>query len=190
MSKIFYTGKGDNGTSFIGKNKIDKTSCEIEALGKLDELNSLIGVIRNFKISKKIKDILFDIQNDLFIIQALIASLIVDEKLRQKTKDFNFKTNRVEKLEKLIAATGTKLKRETQFIIYGSNLESALFDYLRAVARETELSVLKLNKTLKKPQKLKPEILKYLNRLSSLFYVLARYQAKIKNIKEQHPNYK
>ena len=190
MNKIFYTSKGDNGKSFIGKNKIDKTSCEIETLGELDKLNSLIGVIRNFKISKKIKDILFDIQNDLFIIQALVARLIADKKLREKTKNLNFEISKVKKLERLIAEIGAKLKSETKFIIYGSNLESALFDYLRAVARETELSVLELNKTLKGSQKLKPEILKYLNRLSSLFYVLARYQAKIKNIKEQHPNYK
>ena len=83
MSKIFYTGKGDNGKSFIGKNKIDKTSYEIKTLGKLDELNSLIGVIRNSKISKRIKDILLDTQNDLFIIQALVARLIVDKKLKQ-----------------------------------------------------------------------------------------------------------
>jgi len=190
MAKIFYTGKGDNGTSFIGKNEIDKTSYEIKTLGKLDALNSLIGVIRNSKISKKIKNILFDVQNDLFIIQALVARLIVDKKLEQKTKNFSFEINKIEKLEKLIAEIGKRLKSEAKFIVYGSNLESALFDYLRAVARETELSVLELNKILKGPQKLQPEILKYLNRLSSLFYVLARYQAKIKNIKEQHPNYK
>lgn len=190
MNKIFYTGKGDNGKSFIGKNKIDKTSWEIKTLGKIDELNSLIGVIRNFKISKKIKEILLDIQNDLFVIQALVARLIVDEKLKQKTKDLNFGIDKIEKLEKLINKLSEKLGNQTQFIIYGSNLESALFDYLRAVTRETELNLWQLNKSLGKTKKLKSEILKYVNRLSSLFYVLARYQAKIKNIKEQHPNYK
>jgi cob(I)alamin adenosyltransferase len=190
MNKIFYTGKGDSGKSFIGKNEIDKISYEIKTLGKLDELNSLIGVTRNFKISKRIKNILLDIQNDLFIIQALVANLIIDKKLREKTKDLNFGIDKIEKIEKLINNLSKKLENQTQFIIYGSNLESALFDYLRAVTRETELIVLELNKTLKGSQKLKPEILKYLNRLSSLFYVLARYQAKIKNIKEQHPNYK
>jgi len=190
MSKIFYTGKGDNGKSFIGKNKIDKTSYEIKTLGKLDELNSLIGVIRNSKISKRIKNILLDIQNDLFIIQALVARLIVDEKLKQKTQDLNFGIEKVEKIENIINDLSKKLGNQTQFIIYGSNLESALFDYLRAITREAELNLWQLNESLGKTKKLKSEILKYINRLSSLFYVLARYQAKIKNSKEQHPNYK
>ena len=62
---IFYTGKGDRGTSIICKKKIPKTALAIETLGQLDALNSLIGVVRNQPLPKSFKKNLYRVQENL-----------------------------------------------------------------------------------------------------------------------------
>lgn len=68
----------------------------------------------------------------------------------------------------------------------GSNIESARLDYLRAIARKIERRIIKNSKKIN----LNKNIFAYLNRLSSLFFVLARYSANSKGIKEENPQYK
>src|SRR3989344_5921053 len=72
---VFYTGKGDGGKSFIGKKTIDKTCRAVSALGALDELNSLIGAVRHEALTSHNRQILLDIQENLFIIQANVAGV-------------------------------------------------------------------------------------------------------------------
>ena len=76
---LFYTGKGDAGTSQVGKKKVPKDSPLLEALGDLDELNSLIGVARSgledSELTKKLKQV----QEALFIIQARVAWILFPE---------------------------------------------------------------------------------------------------------------
>ena len=66
---VFYTGKGDKGKSYVGKKSVSKTCLEIEALGQLDELNSMLGVLKSQRISRNLKKILHEIQENLFTIQ-------------------------------------------------------------------------------------------------------------------------
>lgn len=100
---IFYTKNGDNGKSKIGNNKISKDSLILEVLGELDELNSLIGLVKN--IVRKYKKQLHQIQEDLFIIQAQIAwfmypkfkkPIIKEEKILK----FEQEINKIEKKNK------------------------------------------------------------------------------------------
>src|SRR3989344_5700990 len=77
---LFYTGKGDKGASVVGKKKIKKTNSYVEALGELDELNSTIGVLKSDKIRPEVHDILHEVQECLFIIQANLAYAMLKEK--------------------------------------------------------------------------------------------------------------
>lgn len=182
---LFYTGKGDKGQSIIGKKKIDKTCIEIEALGDLDELNSLIGLAKAGKLPIKTKNILHAVQENLFIIQANVASLM----LKSKHKPPALSKTKIKDIENIIDECERKLKPERGFIISGTNEVSALLDYIRAVSRRAERSVLAFNKSYKR-YKISPEILAYLNRLSSLFFALARVEARKSHKKEKNPSYK
>lgn len=189
--RLFYTRKGDKGISHIGKTKVSKTCLEIEALGQLDELNSMIGVLKSLptgrqagqasqNISRELKNILHQIQEDLFIIQAHVANLM----MKSNFKAPEFESLKVEKAEKIIDQIEGSLKPIKKFIISGTNQTSAWLEFLRAKSRNVERSVLQIEKI----NNLSPEIKAYLNRLSSLFFALARWEAR--NKKESSPSYK
>lgn len=177
---LFYTGKGDKGKSVVGKKKIDKTCVEIEALGALDELNSLIGLVKNEHVPRKEKKILGDVQESLFMIQANLAHFMYP-----KFNPPKFSIEKVRKLEEFINQYEIRIKPGRGFIIPGVNRIASWFDYLRAVSRRTERSVL----IHAKKRKIAPEINAYLNRLSSLFFAMARMAAKTAKKKESHPRY-
>jgi len=182
---FFYTGKGDKGVSDLGKKKIKKTTLEIEAVGALDELNSLLGIVKNQsfgKLNRLFKNILNGVQEDLFIIQAHIGAAMVDNKFTPPL----FTNNKVRKLEEFIDDFEKKIKPKRGFIVYGAAEEVGWLDYARAVSRRAERRVLKL----KTKNKIQPEIFSYLNRLSSLLYAMARFLASQKKKKEKKPLYK
>lgn len=178
---FFYTGKGDRGRSAIGKKKFSKDSPIIEALGELDELNSFIGVARSTQTQTQLAKKLQNVQQNLFIIQAQIAWF-----LYPKFKPPELKQEKIQDLERKIENAEKTIKPERGFIISGSSAVSAWLDLLRAVSRRAERRVCALSKK----HKVQPEILAYLNRLSSYFYALARLEIHNKKIKEPRPRYK
>lgn len=180
LMSIFYTRKGDNGKSYVGKKVLDKTCLEIEALGQLDELNSIIGVLKSGKISKELKETLHQIQENLFTVQANVASVMLGGNFKVPKLEIN----RVVEIENIINKIEKKLKPVRGFVVSGTNNTSAWLDFLRAKSRNVERSVLKINKT----KDLDPDIKTYLNRLSSLFFALARWE--VRNTKEPNPRYK
>ena len=177
---LFYTGKGDAGTSQVGKKKIPKDSPVIEALGDLDELNSLIGLTRSNLKDKELKEKLRQVQEALFIIQARVAWIMFPE---YKAKELSAK--RIAAMEKEIDDMEEKIKPERGFIISGEDRVAAELDYIRAVARRVERRI----DTLHKKHPLPPEILTYMNRLSSYLYALARFEVFKAKIKESKPTY-
>ena len=179
---LFYTRKGDNGYSSVGKKKVKKTCLEVEALGELDELNSLIGVLKAGKISPTLKATLHEIQECLFIIQANVAEIMLDSGFKIP----EFKISKIEEAERIIDQIERKVNPAKAFVISGSDQISAQLDYLRAKSRATERSVLKI----KKIDKLDQNMRTYLNRLSSLFFALARWESKRAGKKEQNPLYR
>jgi len=176
----FYTRKGDKGKSYVGKKSVSKTCLEIEALGQLDELNSMLGLLKSQKITKNLKKIVHGVQESLFTIQSHVANIMLDEKFKVP----GFDKLKVEELEGVIDAIEKKLEPVKKFIISGANQTSAWLDLLRAKSRNVERSVLRIEQI----DKLKPEIKAYLNRLSSLFFALARQEAR--GHKEKNPSYK
>ena len=178
---VFYTRKGDDGRSRIGKKVVNKTCLEVEALGQLDELNSMAGVLKSQRISKTLKDILLQVQEDLFIVQSHVANLMLGGNFKVP----EFKAQKTKDVEKIIDGIERNLPPLKKFVISGTNQTSAWLDFLRAKSRNVEREVLKI-KNLK--FKIDDNILPYLNRLSSLFFALARWEAR--NKKEKHPTYK
>lgn len=181
---MFYTGKGDKGVCELGKGKrIPKTDAAIAAVGALDELNSLLGLVRNQKVSARAKKELLDAQEKLFIIQAQIAVIMMG-------KEYNaplLPENAVHNLEIIVDALEKEVKPGKHFIIPGACEGAAWLDYARALARRSELELLMFNSKSKK--KLSPLALSYSNRLSSLLYALARAETKRFKKKETRPSY-
>lgn len=181
---LFYTGLGDKGKSVIGKKKISKTHPVMEALGDLDELNSLVGLIRNKFRAGLVKKLLREIQENLFIIQAKIAAL----EFGGKHSPPELKKQKIIGMEKTIDTLEQKIKPERGFIIAGETENSAWLDYARTVSRRAERSALEYQERGRKT--LDVNIIAYLNRLSSLLFALARLEAKTSRTKEKHPKYK
>lgn len=178
---LFYTGKGDKGVSYVGKKTYPKNSPIAEALGELDELNSLLGAVRNELKRKTISKKLLSIQESLFIIQAQIASTMFPG-----AQSPEMTTEKVQELERAIETMERALRPERGFVIPGGNRDSAWFDVLRAVSRRVERRLVALHAV----QKISLQILAYMNRLSSYLYALARTAAAGGRRKEQKPTYR
>ena len=159
-----YTGKGDKGKSNLinPKNRITKSSPIFEVLGSLDELNSYLGLcLVEAKNFPKIQEIIVNIQNQLYISQAYFAEAKID-----------IPADLLTKTEKTINQLSQSLEPKRVFVLSGGSRLSALFDVARTLARRSERVVVQLQDSQNKP--IDSLILAYLNRLSSLLYVLAR----------------
>jgi len=181
-----YTRKGDDGmTKTFGCNqKISKSSAIAEALGNLDEVNSLLGVCKtdaskiDFNVgTQSFSDIIGDVQEGLFIIQAELAG--ANKKISK---------NKTKHLELLIDMIEKELPPIKSFLIPGGSEMSSLFDYTRTVARRTERRVVAVSE--EGIVKVSEHTLAYLNRLSSLLYSLARFSNYLSGVKEIPPSYK
>jgi cob(I)alamin adenosyltransferase len=168
-----YTKKGDRGkTSLFSstgkKRRVTKDAAIVEALGALDELNSFLGIARSFNERSQRDVFLQGIQNNLFT----ICSVLAGAKLP-------FAEAETEKLEKEIDKIDSKVPKIANFVFsQGSPLATHL-TYARALSRRAERRVVALSKQKKVP----PQILKYLNRLSDMLFMLFRqvnFETKIK----------
>ena len=164
LDKI-YTRGGDTGyTSIVGGKRVKKSSNIIEAIGNVDELNAFLGVVLNY-LKPKQKNIILNIQNDLFDIGADLAT-----PLNKKNNCIRLRKNQTIYLEKEIDKINSKLKPLTSFILPGGNEISGWLHLARTINRRCEVSIVRLSEN----NKIYLEILKYINRLSDLLFVLAR----------------
>jgi cob(I)alamin adenosyltransferase len=165
-----YTKTGDKGdTGLIGGSRISKSDLRIIAYGEVDEANSHIGlIISNFEknsIFDDVKKILLNVQQDLFVLGAELAN-------PNTLKDDNMLVKRemISTIEKYIDNFDSELAPISNFILPGGSIESSLLHICRTVVRRAETSAV----ALAKEQIINQEILTYLNRISDLFFVLAR----------------
>ncbi len=177
-----YTKKGDEGkTSFFGCGMVQKNDPRVEALGMIDELNSVIGVTLCFVEDEKLRTHLNKIQNDLFTVGADVAgSSVPTEYLPRITP------GHVQELEKMIDELEERLGMPKKFILPGGTISSSFLQPSRTVARRAERSFVAIGDGLQ----LNPMILCYMNRLGDFLYVLSRQANKELDIKEQQPMYK
>ncbi len=178
------TKKGDKGfTGLLGGRRVPKYHLKPETYGTLDELNSFLGMARATSRDQKVRKILYHIQNHLFIIGSELALSGGSQNLLKG------KVTRMEVdwLSSLSNDFETFLKPEAGFVIYGETPISSMLDVARAVSRRVERLAAKM-KSKKMLHNLK--ILEYLNRLSDVLYLLARYEEKKAGIKPKHPSYR
>jgi len=177
------TKKGDKGfTGLLGRRRVPKYHLKPETYGTLDELNSFLGMARATSKDKKVRKILFNIQNHLFV---LGSELALSEGGRDLLKG-EITQKEVDWLNRLSVDFETSLKLEPGFIIYGETQISSILDIARAVSRRVERLAAKM-KSKKMLHNL--IILEYLNRLSDVLYLLARYEEKKVHVKPKHPTY-
>ncbi len=180
-----YTRTGDAGeTSFVGGERVRKDDIRIEAYGTLDELNAVIGVTLAFIEDEHARQTLSTVQNDLFTLGAELAS--VCQKAQSMSKPLPVvTTDHVDELEQLIDDLEKNLPIQKAFILPGGTTSASFLHLCRTTCRRAERLIVRLTKYYN----INPDILRYINRLSSLFHVLSRHANK-ELVKEQQPIYK
>jgi cob(I)alamin adenosyltransferase len=169
-----YTKTGDKGeTSILTGERVLKNSPIIEAYGTIDELNSFIGLAAAEIQSKEIKRLLVKIQNQLFLVGADLSS--PEKKGNRKLEDFRIPKDFYVEAEEAIDNFESRLEELKNFILPGGSKGSAVLHLCRTIARRAERKVV----ALKELVKVEENIIIFLNRLSDLFFVLARYENKI-----------
>jgi len=163
-----YTKTGDKGkTSLYDNTRVDKDDIRVESYGTIDELNSYLGLARNFVEDKELVDIILKIQRELFDVAGELATKDKD-KFPEKLDEDNIKY-----LESIIDKYLEKMNKEQQFkfIIPGSNKASATLHVGRTICRRAERRII----TLTRDEDIREVVLKYVNRLSDVLYTMARY---------------
>jgi cob(I)alamin adenosyltransferase len=160
-----YTRTGDTGeTSVIGGMRLPKHHPRIEAYGTVDELIAWIGLLRSEEQDCAKAEELTMIQSVLMSCCTAIATP------PSATLPEGITISDTSDLERSIDAMETKLTPLTSFILPGGNRAAASTNIARCVCRRAERAVLRLNET----EKVNPDIIKYLNRLSDYLFVLTR----------------
>ncbi len=181
-----YTKTGDKGeTSFINGERVRKNDLRIEVYGTLDELNSLLGVTLHFVEETYLKEILSGIQNDLFTLTASLAALH-NHSTNSSTKHPKIAPKHIKEMELKIDEFEGKLSEQKCFLLPGGTQAASFLHLSRTVARRSERLLVSLSEVYP----VSGDIMKYINRLSDLLYVLARYSNEKLQVKEQQPIYK
>ena len=171
-----YTRFGDKGqTSLLGGEVVSKNDTRVDAYGGVDELNAMLGVVIASCKYDDIKKMLQEIQKDLFVIGAELASAT-----DKKTKIMHITANKVTEMEKAIDGIEEQLLVLRNFILPGGTKLAALLHLARTICRRAERNVVSLDKK----ERINPEIIRYINRLSDLLFVLARFANRKKRVQE------
>jgi cob(I)alamin adenosyltransferase len=181
-----YTRTGDNGeTGLIGGSRVLKSDARIAAYGQIDELNanvghaiSMLSTGRRQDLFTDIIELLFSVQNDLFIVGSDLAD--PDYPPTKESKTPRVANHMITRVERAIDKFEAELEPISYFILPGGTMESSILHICRGVARRAEVSLVYLfnSKTINE------KIVAYLNRLSDLLFVLARTVNKRQNIND------
>ncbi|MDR2205856.1 MAG: cob(I)yrinic acid a,c-diamide adenosyltransferase [Flavobacteriaceae bacterium] len=182
-----YTKTGDKGeTGLYGGTRISKASARVESYGNIDELNSFIGVAKAHIDDENVLKQLKKIQFDLFTAGSEAATpqdklLLANGKPRLP---ITISEEEISELEKYIDLMEEKLDPLQFFILPGGGKAATFLHVARTVCRRAERSLVFLNDT----ENIRPELIKYLNRLSDYLFVLARFVSKINGETEEYWN--
>jgi cob(I)alamin adenosyltransferase len=174
-----YTKTGDQGqTGLFGGARVSKAHARVDAYGDVDELNCALGAVRVHASDARAGALLLAIQSELF---ALGAELARDP---SKSVDLGIaliEERDVQRLEAAIDELERDLAPLKTFILPGGNAEAALLHLARATCRRAERKLVLLAET----ESIRPELLRYVNRLSDLLFVMARhanFRAKVEDV--------
>lgn len=162
-----YTKGGDKGkTSLLGGTRVPKYDDRINAYGTLDELNSFLGLIRDFNISDHYREVIIKIQNFIFTAESYLAS----DNPENTKKLPVLHEDQVLLLEQEIDAMNEQLPELTSFILPGGHPVVSYCHISRTICRRAERLVIKLADEYE----VEGVIIRFLNRLSDYLFVLAR----------------
>lgn len=170
MAMKVYTKTGDKGTTGIhGGERVPKDDIRIEANGCIDELNSMIGIVRSMlPESHEWQEMLFTIQRELMVVMSHVAT---PSAIRDKNPN-QLDTTLVSECEGWMDGMMSQLTDNGYFLVPGGTPVAAHLQYARTLARRAERRLWTLNRQDELPQ----SILVLMNRLSDLFFVMARYE--------------
>lgn len=170
---VIYTRTGDKGTTGLSDgSRTDKDSNRIEAIGCVDELNCILGIVLALDIPQTIQDCLTKIQHELFDLGGEISLPAPEHSFITK--------EHIEQLETTLDRLNSNLPPLKEFILPGGNISAAHCHHARAVCRRAERRLLSLSRA----ENINKDLLIYLNRLSDLLFVSARILACVDGGKE------
>ncbi|MBV2224023.1 MAG: cob(I)yrinic acid a,c-diamide adenosyltransferase [Cloacibacterium sp.] len=182
-----YTKTGDKGeTSLYGGTRVSKAAARVESYGTLDELNAFIGLAKAEISDEKVLNQLQKIQFDLFTVGSEAATptdklILANGKNRL---DLMISEEEIMELERWMDNFDAELEPLQFFILPSGGKAAASVHVCRTVCRRAERAMVHLNET----EEVRPELIKYLNRLSDYLFILARYISKISGKKEEYWN--
>lgn len=167
----WYTGTGDDGfTGVLGRERVPKYALRPEAYGTVDEASAFLGMARVQVRAAGVAEVLLAVQRDLYVMMADLATLP-----ETATREPWLKEERLEWLEEQTELFGQQVEMPKAFIVPGDSRASACIEICRTVARRAERLVARLSH---EGELRNDAPLRYLNRLSSLLFVLGRVEDK------------
>lgn len=172
-----YTRTGDQGTtSLFGGSRVPKSDLRIESYGTVDELNAFLAVVRDQEVNKNREPILVKIQEHLFTIGAMLATVPGNTSVKIP----HILATDAVMLEEAIDQMETRLEPLRNFILPGGHPSVSHCHVARTVCRRAERKIVGLAQS----EPVDPNIILYMNRLSDYLFVLARAMAKELNVEE------
>ena len=171
MSKRIYTRTGDDGTtSLFGGDRVGKGNSRIDAYGTVDETNSIVGMarahLRGEPGEEELDPVLGDLQEELFVLGADLATPMDAKPVVERVEEAHVKA-----LEERIDRFDADLPSLDRFILPGGTATGASLHSARTVCRRAERHVVEASTSTP----INEQAIVYLNRLSDLFFVLARW---------------
>jgi cob(I)alamin adenosyltransferase len=168
------TRTGDEGyTDLLGSGRVPKYHPRPEAFGTVDEATSALGLARSLARSEALKDRIHALQKDLYI---LMAELATTPENYDKV-DFKIRPEDVTRLETLSEELKADVEIGKEFIVPGKTVAGAALDLARTIVRRAERQIARL---YHEGDITNAEVLRYLNRLSDVLFILARHEEKRK----------
>jgi cob(I)alamin adenosyltransferase len=169
MAKVT-TGSGDSGyTGLLGEQRVPKYDPRPDTFGTVDEATSALGLARAVAQDQKVKDIIYRVQQELYLLMGELATPPENyEKMGLRVTG-----EHVQHLERLEEELKREVTIPNKFIIPGDTVDGAALDLARAMIRRAERMAVKL---LHDGVIQNAEVIRYLNRLSDLIFILARYR--------------
>mgnify|MGYP000595180118 CR=1 FL=1 len=171
LNKI-YTRTGDDGTTgLVDGSRLSKSAPRVRAYGDVDELNSVIGLVKLHLENRNLDDMLSRIQNDLFDLGADLATPLPKDGDADSEYALRIIDSQVTRLETELDALNADLDPLTSFVLPGGSPPSAYLHLARTICRRAERECVAMTEI----DPVTPAALTYLNRLSDLLFVAGRW---------------
>ena len=160
-----YTKTGDDGnTGLQGNLRISKSHSRIKSYGMVDEVNAALGLVLSYSLDEDVQETLEKIQNDLFVVGSDLSNPNLNDVKNRVSLEL------VEQLETKIDRFESELDPLANFILPGGDIAAAQIHHARTIVRRAETQAVELAET----DEINANCIRYLNRLSDLFFVMGR----------------